>query len=493
MSDAKKEAISRDSFTRQVKDGKKVLVPKDIQLLLPLEDVVPEKTRKGELNQNSIVQQSKFLTYVPTGYSELEQNFMTLVQSNIQPTDEELPDLSFSITDIASFLGLRKDRLYTDIPKMVSNLGKVTYEFPFEFDGELGYASMPFFSAVIELKGKILCKINPNLKPFLLPKTLWKNAGRKIYKDVPQKLEITKYYAEKRLSLQGKYTKSIYVILITEAYKDFPFQISVKELRYVLHLGNKFPEFKEFKRNILTPAEKEINEKSDIFFKYDTIKTGNKVTDLVFHIFPQSLSAGLARLKEELDYYGIGEESARHIFDTLKISQEQVAANLILLKKKLKGKNRIEDAGNWLYCAITRNYAEKSRAEMKIEEKIVLEKKSARDTNARLKEICAIKQAFYAGVHAQIHAYIEARPKTDILDDFLAHSKRKFSVMRIKEALSKKADVAEIFSVEEYFSAIKRYIAEKMDIDVNLVEHLRRNGIAVTDAFLAENQIARKF
>jgi len=491
MSKAKSE-ISREDFIRQEKDGKKILVPKNVQLFLPIEEVVPEKTRKGALTHNSIVQKSKFLTYVPTGYTETEQNFMTLVLSNINDNDDELPDLSFSISDIADFLGVKRDRLYTEMPKTISNLGKITYEFPFEFDGELGYASMPFFSLIVNLRGKIICKINPNLKSFLLPKTLWNNAGKKIYRDVSQKQEITKYYAERHLSLKGKHTKRIYEILITEAYKDFPFKISLEDLRNILFLNDKYTEFREFKRNVLNSAEKEINEKSDIFFRYDIEKSGYKVIGLVFHIFPKPANSGLAKIKEELDFYGINSDSIDYIFNTLKISNEQVINNVEFFKKKLKRNAKIDNLANWLYCAIVKNYAGKSKSELALEDKVKQAKINEQTKNSLLAEIQKYRIELKQSIDNKTSQYIENNDKKIILDSFIANYKNKFSVEQVQKAMNKKnSKLDDIYTSRSLFSVIRTHLVNELKIDNDLINYLKSKDIVITNNFLEENFISR--
>lgn len=60
------------------------------------------------------------------------------------------------------------------------------------------------------------------------------------------------------------------------------FVFDTNKLRLYLDCTKKYPEFKEFNRNVLIKAEKEINEKSNIKMSYKKIKTGRSITAIEF-------------------------------------------------------------------------------------------------------------------------------------------------------------------------------------------------------------------
>lgn len=53
-------------------------------------------------------------------------------------------------------------------------------------------------------------------------------------------------------------------------------------LRIYLDCVDKYPEFKELNRNVLTRVKKEINEKSNIYMDYKKIKTCRSITSILF-------------------------------------------------------------------------------------------------------------------------------------------------------------------------------------------------------------------
>jgi len=58
--------------------------------------------------------------------------------------------------------------------------------------------------------------------------------------------------------------------------------IEVSDFRSMLRLDNAYSEFRELKRALITPALKEINQKTDLSVSFETVKTGRKVTGLKF-------------------------------------------------------------------------------------------------------------------------------------------------------------------------------------------------------------------
>ncbi len=58
-------------------------------------------------------------------------------------------------------------------------------------------------------------------------------------------------------------------------------EISIKDLRYMLNLGDKYPAVADLKRRIIDVAINEINEKTPIYVQYKLKKTGRKYTHLL--------------------------------------------------------------------------------------------------------------------------------------------------------------------------------------------------------------------
>ncbi|MDC9616089.1 replication initiation protein [Xenorhabdus khoisanae] len=82
-------------------------------------------------------------------------------------------------------------------------------------------------------------------------------------------------------SLTSSYSIRLYELLI----QRFDFQtryIPLDEFRAMLGLGSKYPQFRALNQWVIKPSVNELNEKTDLKVKVDTVKQGKKVVALHF-------------------------------------------------------------------------------------------------------------------------------------------------------------------------------------------------------------------
>lgn len=65
-------------------------------------------------------------------------------------------------------------------------------------------------------------------------------------------------------------------------FSDFEFE--VQELRDFWGLGDKYPQFKDFHKEVIVPSVEEVNEKTNFSLRFDKIKTGRSVTSIKFYL-----------------------------------------------------------------------------------------------------------------------------------------------------------------------------------------------------------------
>jgi plasmid replication initiation protein len=117
-------------------------------------------------------------------------------------------------------------------------------------------------SGIVELE------FSPKLKPFML--------GLKEF--------YTSYRLKNVLELKGKYSIRMYEILKSNEFKKVA-EITIDELRKILKADKgSYLVYQNFRNRIILQAQKELNEKTDISFDFEEIKTGRKVTSLKFFI-----------------------------------------------------------------------------------------------------------------------------------------------------------------------------------------------------------------
>jgi plasmid replication initiation protein len=82
-------------------------------------------------------------------------------------------------------------------------------------------------------------------------------------------------------ALGSLYSIRIYELL--SQFRDTGFRVQqIAELKEVLDIANMYSDYTDFKKRIIDPSVKEINEKTDLFVTWDVVKTGRKVTGLKF-------------------------------------------------------------------------------------------------------------------------------------------------------------------------------------------------------------------
>lgn len=99
----------------------------------------------------------------------------------------------------------------------------------------------------------------------------------------------TQYHLRKILGMQSAYSVRIY-----ELMKSYAFQKSktfdLDELKKLLMVENvqSYDRFPDFRRFVLEPAMKEINELTDLHVSFETVKKGRKVVKIKFRIVQKS-------------------------------------------------------------------------------------------------------------------------------------------------------------------------------------------------------------
>ena len=61
-----------------------------------------------------------------------------------------------------------------------------------------------------------------------------------------------------------------------------PITYSIEHIKEIFKIENKYNKITDFERRVLIPAKKELDEKSPYSFKYKAIKTGRKITSILF-------------------------------------------------------------------------------------------------------------------------------------------------------------------------------------------------------------------
>ncbi|MBX4262855.1 RepB family plasmid replication initiator protein (plasmid) [Clostridium estertheticum] len=233
-----------------------------------------------------------------------------------------------------------KNNIYGDLKKAVKSFeGKGFLMVDKEKNEEIYY---PWFSKIQykNKEGKILLKIDSELK------TMFLEVKKRIY-----------YHIKYTLNFSCIYSKRFYYYL--KSYEDTGWRIdNLDALRDKLQCPKSYKKYSDFRRFALEPAHVEINNNSDIKFKYEEVKSGNKVTALKFSIKSSKCEEiAIDKDLEITDVQTIFSENitpieARRLLDV-------ASGNIELIKEKYKlssNQGEIKNIVGWVIKAIKDNY-----------------------------------------------------------------------------------------------------------------------------------------
>jgi plasmid replication initiation protein len=199
-----------------------------------------------------------------------QQKIILILVSTIQRGDEDFKEYTFAIKDLMQLLGVNNPNMYGEqgeIIKITEDLTKENFKF------KIGKTSttVSWLAGVryTEGDGLITLQFSPWLTPFLL-----QLKGR-----------FTEYRLENVTQLKSNYSIRVYELL--KQYEDFKKErfFSVDELRELFQVEEgTYSLYTDFRRNVILVAQKELKDKTDICFEFTEVKTGRKVSGIVFTI-----------------------------------------------------------------------------------------------------------------------------------------------------------------------------------------------------------------
>lgn len=205
----------------------------------------------------------------------LEQKVLLKAISMINKEDNELQMYKFSVSEFANMLDLNsRKNIYTQLKELCKGLvNNKNFAINTENGGYIFFnwvASAEYLpkEAVIEIE------FSQKLKPMLLQ----------------LKERFTTYYIENVMKLKSSHSIRLFEIL--KQYEAIGTRtVSLEELKEMLGLVNvngteeKYALYGHLKSRVILPAQKEIKEKTDIFFTFEEVKQQKRVLAIKFHIY----------------------------------------------------------------------------------------------------------------------------------------------------------------------------------------------------------------
>lgn len=194
-----------------------------------------------------------------------EQKIVLYLVSKIRKDDDDFKTYTLPIKEFYELLGYKGNPKYSEMRKITKELiGKVV---EIKEEKKLKQISWLSYVEYNENDGSVNLSFDPRLKPYLLQ----------------LQREFTSYKLKNVMELKSGYSIRIYEILKKwQTVKKV--EVSLIELRKMVGATDKYHEYHNFKKRVLTPSQEEIKEKTDISFDYEEVKKGRKVELIRFII-----------------------------------------------------------------------------------------------------------------------------------------------------------------------------------------------------------------
>jgi plasmid replication initiation protein len=200
--------------------------------------------------------------------SKIEQKLFLYCVGIVDNKDNILQrTFEMSVSDFADFLELSRKDIHKTMIDTTKNMASKVVEF---YNKEGNFTQMTVLSTVTykKKKGQIEVKVNSDIAPYL----------------IDLKNQFTQYSLQEVIQFKSVYSMRIYQILNQWAYKE-KVEYTIEELRFMFDIEqDEYKLYGHFKSKVLEVSHKEINKSSSLKYTYKEIKTGRKVTSIIFFI-----------------------------------------------------------------------------------------------------------------------------------------------------------------------------------------------------------------
>ena len=231
-----------------------------------------EKEKKSRIreNRNSLVVQSNSLIRdvraIRAGLTIQQQRIVVFLISKIAKQDKELKRVKFNISEYCDVCNIQKNGYeYERIKESLKGLRDKSHWITNEDGDQILFA---WIDTIVFRKNKTVeVVLSEALRPYLVNLTQ----------------SFTAYELINALCLRQKYSLRLYELLKSYMWLG-RWEVSVADFRETMFIGERYPQFKELKRNVIDCSLKEINKFCDIIVSYESIKQGRNITKIVFNI-----------------------------------------------------------------------------------------------------------------------------------------------------------------------------------------------------------------
>ena len=251
--------------------------------------------------KNYTVVQANDLIRNKKDFSLWELRVFALLASHVKKEDDDFQTYKFRIRDLLDLFETKSNNLYEELREIPERLHSRLVRIPYtDSKGKkrmrrynlISMSDVPDEEKVDEGE-YIEMRFDKDLKPLLL--------------QLGEHFTVYKFY--NILKLRSPYIFQLYELLKSEEYKgNRDIDIDLKEFRDILRVPDSY-KFGNIKQRILTPAQRQFREHTDIIFEYTPVKgRGGKCVKLRFRIFKNSKNNSVIEEQNEPKPQGLFEE-----------------------------------------------------------------------------------------------------------------------------------------------------------------------------------------
>ncbi len=199
--------------------------------------------------------------------SVFETRIILSILTQINRFDTELSRYRIYIKDFVNLLETSSKNLYERARQVTKELMEKSLEIP----TQTGFLQTTWLASVEYYwgEGYVDIEISKQLKPYLLE----------------LKGKFTTYELKYIFPLQSSYSVRIYELLKQYFSDIIERTFEIEEFKLILQIGNQYKLYADLKKRVILQAQKELREHTDIYFEFEEIKTGRKISHIKFFIF----------------------------------------------------------------------------------------------------------------------------------------------------------------------------------------------------------------
>ena len=210
-----------------------------------------------------------------------EQKIILHLAANLDLTKDNFHEQVISVKELEQMLKQTESKwggIYQEMSDFAERIVGKKIKFPTDvlLNGKALPGFVTWFSGIAPCynENNEVClkfRFNPDLKPFLL------KLNQYVRINLTEIAGLNSFYSLRLYQIfkANLAKRSKHVKIVTKSY-------AVAELREILGAKGKYDQFKYFNRDILTKATDEINDTTQIFVKYETLRTKRKITHIEF-------------------------------------------------------------------------------------------------------------------------------------------------------------------------------------------------------------------